>query len=128
MKKRFNETSKTGAIAWFLQRISAVVLFVLLIAHYVGYHFLSRGYAPGGKQITYNEIKNLMSSSVFNLVQFIFLITALYHGINGIWMVVEDYVCHKGWRILLLSLLILLGISLLFVGTLTIIKVSSLGA
>jgi succinate dehydrogenase hydrophobic anchor subunit len=42
-------------------------------------------------------------------------------------MVIEDYISNKGWRIFLYSLLILVGISLLFVGTLTIMKVSSLG-
>lgn len=128
MKKRFNETSKTGAIAWLFQRITAVILFVLLMAHYIGYHFLSKGVAKGGKHITYNEVKTLMSSPLFNLIQFIFLLTALYHGINGIWMVVEDYISNKGWRIFIYSLLIIVGISLLFIGTMTIIKVSSLGA
>ena len=128
MKKRLTETSKTGAIAWLFQRITAVILFVLLIAHYIGYHFLSKGISPGGDQISYKEVKSLMSSPFFNLLQFLFLITALYHGINGIWMVIEDYISNKGWRLFLYSLLIMVGISLLFVGTLTIIKVSSLGA
>lgn len=128
MKKRLTETSKTGATAWLLQRISAVVLFVLLITHYVGYHFLSRGVAPGGKDISYSEVKSLMSSPLFNLMQFVFLLTALYHGINGVWMVIEDYIAHKGWRIFLYSILIVAGMSLLFIGTLTIFKVSTLGA
>lgn len=125
MKKRLTETSKTGAIAWLFQRITAVILFVLLIAHYIGYHFLSKGIAPGGDKITYKEVEVLMSSPFFNLIQFLFLFTALYHGINGVWMVVEDYVTNKGWRLFLYSLLIVVGISLLFVGILTILKVGA---
>lgn len=125
MKKRLTETSKTGAIAWLFQRITAVILFVLLIAHYIGYHFLSKGIAPGGDKITYKEVEGLMSSPFFNLIQFLFLFTALYHGINGVWMVVEDYVTNKGWRLFLYSLLIVVGISLLFVGILTILKVGA---
>ncbi len=128
MKKRLTETSKTGAIAWLFQRITAVILFILLIAHYIGYHFLSKGVTPGGKDITFKEVQGLMSSPFFNLIQFLFLLTALYHGINGIWMVIEDYISNKGWRLFLYSVLIIVGISLLFVGTLTILKVSSLGA
>jgi len=127
MRKKFNETSKTGAIAWLLQRISAIVLFVLLISHYIGYHFLAKGYSEQSEQISFDKVKALMSSPLFNLIQFLFLSTALYHGINGIWMVIEDYISSRGWRIFLYSLLILVGISLLFVGTLTIMKVSSLG-
>lgn len=126
MKKRFNETSKTGAIAWLFQRITAVVLFILLISHYIAYHFLGR--AHSNNEIVYDKVKALMSSPIFNLLQFLFLITALYHGINGIWMVIEDYISNKNLRLFLYSLLIVVGVALLFVGTLTIMKVSSLGA
>ncbi len=127
MKKRLTETSKTGAIAWLLQRISAVILFVLLIVHYIGYHMLSKGVGAvnGAEQISYDKVKELMSMPFFNLIQFLFLISALYHGVNGLWTVVEDYVSNKGLRLFLYSLLVVVGISLLFVGTLTILKVGA---
>lgn len=120
MKKNFKETSKTGAIAWLLQRISAVVLFVLLILHFVTYHFIAKGIFP------WETVVKKMQSPWFNLMQFIFVITALYHGLNGVWMVVEDYIHGKFWRILIFSLILMVGLSLLFVGMLTIFKVSNL--
>ncbi len=120
MKKNFKETSKTGAIAWLLQRISAVILFVLLIIHFVTYHFIAQGVYP------WKEVVAKMQSPWFNLMQFIFLICALYHGINGVWMVVEDYVHGRFWRIFIFSLIIIGGSGLFFVGMLTIFKVSSL--
>ncbi len=127
MKKGLTETSKTGAIAWLLQRITAVILFVLLIVHYIGYHMLSKGVGKvdGAEQISYEKVKALMSSPFFNLIQFLFLISALYHGVNGLWTVIEDYVSNKGWRLFLYSLLVVVGISLLFVGTMTILKVGA---
>ncbi len=120
MKKTFKETSKTGAIAWLLQRISAVILFVLLMVHFVTYHFISKGDMP------WKDVVAKMQSPWFNLIQFLFLITALYHGLNGVWMVAEDYIHHKIWRLVIFSLIVFVGLALFFIGVLTIVKVSSL--
>jgi succinate dehydrogenase / fumarate reductase membrane anchor subunit len=119
MKKGYKETSKTGAIGWFMQRISAVILFVLLILHFVTYHFMSEG------AYTWRVVVEKMQSPWFNLIQFLFLITALYHGLNGVWIVVEDYIHAKGWRMFLYGLILTVGLSLFFVGMLTIFNVSS---
>ena len=45
MNKDFKQTSRSGSVAWLLQRISAVILFVLLLLHFVTYHFLGKGKA-----------------------------------------------------------------------------------
>lgn len=120
MKKDFKETSKTGAALWLLQRLSAVVLFVIVIIHFVTYHFISKGLTP------WKDVVAKMQSPWFNLFQFIFLVSALFHGLNGIWMVTEDYIHGRFWRIVIFSLILLVGLSLLFIGTVTIIKISSL--
>jgi succinate dehydrogenase / fumarate reductase membrane anchor subunit len=120
MKKNFKETSKTGAIVWLLQRISAVVLFVLLMLHFVTYHFITST-TPG-----WEKVVSKMQSPWFNLLQFLFLVTALYHGLNGVWMVVEDYIHAKFWRIFIFGLILIVGSSLLFIGTATILKISNL--
>jgi succinate dehydrogenase / fumarate reductase membrane anchor subunit len=119
MMKNFKETSKTGAVLWLLQRFTAVILFVILVYHFVYYHFISLGVYP------WKDVVAKMQSPWFNLLQFTFLITALYHGFNGIWMVTEDYIHCKLWRFILFSLIVTVGVVLLFVGTLTIIKISS---
>jgi len=114
--KKIGESSKTGGIAWLLQRISAIILFILLLSHFITYHFISNG------KIEYAKIIEKMQQWWFPLIQFLFLITALYHGLNGVWMVIEDYVDSKGWRIFLFSLLITVGVTFLFVGMLTIVN------
>jgi succinate dehydrogenase / fumarate reductase membrane anchor subunit len=118
--KNFTQTSKSGAVAWLLQRITAVILFILVIYHFVLYHFISKGH------YTYDEVAAKMQSPWFNLLQFLFLVTALYHGLNGIWMITEDYIHHKVWRMIVFSLILLVGLALFFVGMLTIVKISSL--
>ncbi|UCH92741.1 MAG: succinate dehydrogenase, hydrophobic membrane anchor protein [Candidatus Aminicenantes bacterium] len=116
MKKSFKETSKAGAIAWLLQRVTAVILFIIVIYHFVYYHFIIQGV------YSWKEVAARMQSPWFNLLQFVFLVTALYHGLNGIWMVTEDYIHGKIWRMIIFSLILILGLALFFVGILTIFK------
>jgi len=121
MNKRFKETSRRGAIGWFLQRITAVIVFILLMIHYVTYHFLSKGKAP-----SYDQIIAKTATWWFPLVQFVLLFAGLWHGLYGTWVILEDYVHNKYWRLVLYTLLVTGGAALLFLGTLTIIKVASL--
>lgn len=119
MRKTFRETSKKGAVQWMLQRISAVIIFVIVMIHFVTYHMLSEG------AYKYEKVVSKMKSPWFNLMQFLLLCAVLYHGLNGVWMIVEDYIHIKGLRLFLFSLIIVVGVSLFFVGALTIIKVSN---
>jgi len=121
MNKDFKQTSRSGSVAWLLQRISAAVLFILLLLHFSTYHFLSQGRA-----VSYKYIVAKAGSWWFPLLQFAFLITALYHGLNGVWSVLEDYTASKFWRLFWYGLLLTVGAALLFVGTLTIIKLYTL--
>ena len=121
MRKTFRETSKTGAVAWLLQRISAVIVFILLMIHFYTYHFLSQG-----KAVTYSQVVAKVSTWWFPLFQFIFLVTALYHGMNGVWTIVEDYLANRYARLFCYSVLLAAAIALFFVGTLTIVKAAML--
>jgi succinate dehydrogenase / fumarate reductase, membrane anchor subunit len=120
MKKNFKETSKAGAVLWLFQRVTAVILFAILVYHFVYYHFISMGIYP------WKEVVAKMHSPWFNILQFTFLFTALFHGLNGVWMVAEDYIHHKAWRFVIFSLIVLVGLVLLFVGMLTIFKAQAL--
>jgi succinate dehydrogenase / fumarate reductase, membrane anchor subunit len=121
--KTFKETSRLGAVAWLLQRVTAVILFVMLLVHFVTYHFLSSGHA-----ITYEQIMSKIRHWAlwFSVVQFLFLSTALYHGLNGLWAVLEDYIHHRIARQVLFGLLWTTGLVLLFIGTSTILRLPAL--
>jgi succinate dehydrogenase / fumarate reductase membrane anchor subunit len=121
MRKNFKETSKTGAVSWLLQRISAVIVFVLLMIHFYTYHFLSQG-----KAVTYEQVVAKVSSWWFPLFQFIFLVTALYHGMNGVWAIVEDYPANRYARLFFYSVLFTAAVAFFFIGTLTIVKAAML--
>lgn len=115
-EKNYRETSRRGGMLWLLQRVSAVVIFVLLMIHYVTYHFIGDG------TITYDRIVAKMASPWFNLTQILFLATALFHGLNGVWMVTEDYIHQRGLRLMLAAILLLLGLLLLYGGTSTVLN------
>jgi succinate dehydrogenase / fumarate reductase, membrane anchor subunit len=121
MEKNFKQTSRTGSIAWLLQRISAVILFILLLFHFITYHFLTHS-----RSVAYLQVVKRAQSWWFPLLQFAFLFTALYHGLNGVWSVLEDYTSSKFWRMIWYGLLLTVGMILLFVGILTIIKLYTL--
>ena len=119
MKKTFKESSRAGAVAWLLQRVTAVLLFIALMYHFVNYHFISDGV------YTWKEVVAKMQSPWFNLLQFVFLATALFHGLNGVWMITEDYIHNRIWRMITFSLILLVGMALFFVGILTIFKIQA---
>jgi succinate dehydrogenase hydrophobic anchor subunit len=49
------------------------------------------------------------------------LVLALFHGLNGGWTILEDYL-EKGWlRVTLFGVILVAGLSLLVLGTLTIV-------
>jgi succinate dehydrogenase hydrophobic anchor subunit len=87
-------------------------------------HYLS--FLTQGRTTTYQYVLARAQSWWFPLLQFMFLLTALYHGLNGVWSVLEDYTTSKFWRLVWYSLLLTVGTILLFVGTLTIIKLYTL--
>jgi succinate dehydrogenase hydrophobic anchor subunit len=93
----------------------------LLLFHFVTYHFLTQT-----RSVAYRQVLERAQSWWFPLLQFAFLFAALYHGLNGIWSVLEDYTTSKHWRLAWYCLLLTVGVLLLFVGTLTIIKLYTL--
>ena len=107
-----------GAMAWFFQRITALYLFVFLIAHFVIMHFIGTG------EVTYETVAPRLSSPLWKAGDILFLIFALYHGINGLWQVLEDYVRSRGLRMFLYAVVITIAVVLLVVGVITIFSVN----
>ncbi|MCD6454769.1 MAG: succinate dehydrogenase, hydrophobic membrane anchor protein [Candidatus Aminicenantes bacterium] len=107
-----------GAMAWFLQRVTALYLFVFLIAHFVIMHFVGTG------EVTYETVAPRLSSPLWKAGDLLFLLFALYHGINGLWQVLEDYIRGRGLRLFLYAVVLTIAVVLLVVGTITIFSVN----
>ncbi|MBU1205433.1 MAG: succinate dehydrogenase, hydrophobic membrane anchor protein [Proteobacteria bacterium] len=105
----------SGALRWLLQRISGIALLVVLLVHFGVTH-----YFPGG-DVTYQKVVLRLSQPFWKFLNLTFLVLCLYHGLNGGLSILEDYL-EKGWsRVTLFSVLLIGGLALLALGTLTIL-------
>lgn len=79
-------TNKQAFWLWLLQRISAALIFFILAAHLWHVHYLELG-----KPILYAgvaaRLKGLLTLSIDSAI----LLLGLFHGLNGVRMVLLDY-------------------------------------
>ncbi len=105
-----------GAFAWFFQRISGVFLLIALLAHFWVLH-----YSNGG-DVTFAIVAQRLATPLWKAIDLTFLVLAIIHGFNGFIMVIHDYVHHKNFRLVLVSLVWMAGIIIGLMGMLTIIS------
>lgn len=78
---------RTGMLAWFLHRVTGVGLVVYLILHVWGLRALTdRG--------AFNELITKYHSPIFKLGEFLLLAAVVYHALNGLRIVLVDFL---GW-------------------------------
>lgn len=85
-------SGNTGVFAWFWQRISGVLLIPLLYVHYQINHFVPEP----GKVLNYDAVAANLANPYWKIFNVIFVAFALYHAMNGLWIIAADYV-HKEW-------------------------------
>jgi len=107
---------QTGSYTWLLQRLSGVILFVLLVVHFALMHYM------GFEKRLYADVLRRLSNPLWKTFDLIFLSLALSHGWYGVWAVVQDYVRRDAWRIVCLTVIITIGLSLFSLGLVTIVS------
>lgn len=105
-----------GAFEWFFQRITGVVLFVCLLLHFLFLHYLNAG------EVNAQGVWDRLQHPLWKTVDLLFLVTAIYHGVQGVIMNVHDYIHKPFWRLVVVSLVWVIGLSFLIAGSLTIIN------
>jgi succinate dehydrogenase / fumarate reductase membrane anchor subunit len=117
---RYGGSKNTGSVGWLLQRITAVLLLVLLLAHFVVIHYSGTG------DVTFDIVKDRLMHPVWGPVwrtlTLLLLAVALFHGLNGVWGVLLDYIRSGALRIWLFSLIVALGLILVTLGGITILS------
>lgn len=106
-----------GAFAWFMQRISGVILLLALLMHFWVLHF----FPPEHGEITYETVMMRLSHPAWRAVDLLFLIVGLYHGMNGIMIVLHDYIRRPRLRAFLVGLLWIAALWFLIVGSMTVL-------
>lgn len=94
---KYNGTGNNGTLAWLLQRISGVILILVILTHFFsmlkGTEIGMQGYVVGS-----------------------ILVFATYHTMNGFKMVTDDYVSSTVWRGILYGIYWILGVALVILG------------
>jgi succinate dehydrogenase cytochrome b556 subunit len=83
-RKQLNE-ARGGVWGWFMQRVTAVILIVGLGTHLVATHILNIG------ELGYDNIAGRLAGVFFIVIDVGLLAAAIYHGLNGLRMVLLDY-------------------------------------
>ncbi len=108
-----------GAMAWFFQRLTGIVLAPVLLIHLLTMHrFTTHG-------LPWNEVAGRLANPYWKVLEVVFLALALYHGFNGIYSIFQDYVHRPGFRLFLFSLLVLAGVILFGFGIVTALTVGA---
>jgi len=96
-KYKFSGTGNNGVFGWLLQRISSIVLLFAVTFHIFG---MITGSYDG------------MQRPVLGMI----LIFGVFHAVNGLKMITDDYVSCLGKRLLLLIIYWLIGIVMIIQG------------
>jgi len=111
-------TSNSGAIEWYLQRITGAILFFQVLFHFGVYHFVE-----GVGNLSYDVAISRLANPWWKAFEFSFLIFALYHGMSGIKMIIDDYITSRAWRLAALTVLYIGVFTIFILGTTAIIVI-----
>lgn len=97
--------------SWFFMRISGVVLLGLAVFHLFWMHIVI-----GVDNIDFDTVVERWNNPLWRIYDFFLLAFALTHGINGLRIVLDDYVHRPGWVVLAKSLVFLVYVAFLGLG------------
>ncbi len=107
----FSTTAGSGAFNWLFQRVSGIVIAIILAIHLGAVHF---GTSPVD-----------LGSPFWKFFNVGFVVLLLYHILNGYWMIIEDYVRTNWVRVSLYGISWIVGIGFLILGFVTLVPFGS---
>ncbi|GAB4366745.1 MAG: succinate dehydrogenase, cytochrome b556 subunit [Calditrichia bacterium] len=117
MSYKYEGASSSGAFAWFFQRVTGVILFILVLVHfYIAHKTWDAGH-------NWQTIVERLSNPYMKTFYLAFVLIGLYHGLNGLWAVIRDYHISPGWRKTIFAVILTIGI---FIGVLGFITMLTL--
>jgi len=104
-----------GALMWFFQRVTGIYLAVVLFLHVIMLHVTLK------EEISFSAIAERVSTPLWKTIDITFLVVALFHGLYGLWIVLDDYV-HRGWlRVLIFGAISIVALIYVVLGIVTLI-------
>ena len=102
---------------WYFMRVSGIVLVFLVLGHFTIVHILGQGV----DRVNFAFVSGRWSSPFWQTWDWTMLFLGLLHGANGMNTVIEDMVRREGARVALKSVLYMVTLILMLLGTLIIL-------
>jgi succinate dehydrogenase membrane anchor subunit len=103
-------------LAWIFMRVSGVVLLFMVLAHLTIMHIINNV-----EVINYHFVAVRYATPFWRTFDVVMLWLAFIHGLNGVRVMIDDYVSSHGWRVFSLASLYVLGFVFLALGSLVIL-------
>jgi succinate dehydrogenase / fumarate reductase, membrane anchor subunit len=81
--------------AWLFMRLSGILLLFLAVGHVLIMHVMETGV----ERVNFGFVAERWSSPFWRTWDWMMLSLSLLHGINGVRIIVQDYVRGPGWRL-----------------------------
>jgi succinate dehydrogenase membrane anchor subunit len=102
---------------WLFMRISGLVLLVLAVGHVLIMHVLDEGV----DRVNFAFIQLRWASPFWKTWDWLMLVLALLHGVNGLRVITLDYVRPAGLRLAINTFFAVLGLALMALGTIVVV-------
>jgi succinate dehydrogenase / fumarate reductase membrane anchor subunit len=99
--------------SWLFMRISGIVLLFLAVGHVLIMHVMEEGV----ERVDFNFVADRWASPFWRTWDWLMLSLALLHGINGMRVIIQDYVRSPGARLAWNSVFVVVGFALFVLGT-----------
>jgi succinate dehydrogenase / fumarate reductase membrane anchor subunit len=99
--------------SWLFMRISGLLLVVLAVGHVLIMHVVGEGV----ERVDYQFVESRWASPFWRTFDWLMLALALLHGVNGLRVVILDYVRRPGARFAMNWFLYVVGVILFALGT-----------
>ena len=99
--------------SWLFMRISGIVLLILAVGHVLIMHVIGEGV----KRVDFGFVAARWDSPLWRTWDWALLVLALIHGINGLRVIVQDYVRWPGARLAVNMFFSVVGFLLFVLGT-----------
>ena len=101
--------------SWFFMRISGVLLFIMALGHLIIMHVIH-----SVESIDDLFVAQRLGNPFWQIYDWILLTLALFHGLNGVRILIDDYVHRPGLRLLCQSLLYITALIFFVAGSMVI--------
>jgi len=113
---KFSGSRNSGAKNWYMQRITGIILVIVLIGHYILMH------ATPDAGHTYQAVLERLQQPIWKIIDLTFVTIGLWHGLNGTWNVIRDFTMKQWLTTSIYTVLVLVALMFWFLGVNTILS------